>query len=319
MGEMRLVINHEGTLFEPPVEEGVKIEWERTGTPGKLTFTTVKVPDGGMDFSEGDPVAFYYDGKAVFKGYVFTKKRDREHRIQVTCYDQIRYLKNKYTYVFEKKTASQIIKALCNDFNLITGSMDNTGYVIPAVAEENVAAIDIALDVLEETLLNTGNMFVLYDNAGQLELKNVANMVSSTLIFEDSAENFDYSSSIDDETYNNIVLYYKEDDNKITLYTATNGDRVGQWGELRYFEETKNKTTAQNKANSLLQLYCKKTRELKITGAFGDVTVRGGTLIPVKLNLGDIMANNYMLVEKAVHNFDKDHYTMDLTLEGAWE
>ena len=72
MSNMRLVINHNGTLFEPPVEDGVKIEWERTGTPGKMSFTTVKVPNGGMDFFEGDPVAFYYDGKAVFKGYIFT-------------------------------------------------------------------------------------------------------------------------------------------------------------------------------------------------------------------------------------------------------
>jgi hypothetical protein len=56
-----------------------------------------------------------------------------------------------------------------------------------------------------------------------------------------------------------------------------------------------------------------------VTGAFGDVSVRGGTLIPVKLNLGDIQTNNYMLVEKVTHTFENDHYTMALTLEGAWE
>lgn len=317
MAEMLLTIQHNGNVFYPPVEEGVQIEWERTGSPGKLTFTTIKVE--GMDFHEGDAVCFYYDNKLVFMGYVFTKKRDREHRIECTCYDQIRYLKNKYTYLFENKTATQIIKALCQDFNLTTGTMDNTSYVIPAIAEENIAALDIALDVMEETLLNTGNMFVLYDDAGKICLRNSANMISETLIFEDSAENFDYSSSIDDETYNSVILYYKEDDEKIQLYTASNNDRIEQWGTLRYFEEVKSPTIAQNKANSLLKLYCKKTRELKIEGAFGDVTVRGGTLIPVKLNLGDIVVNNYMLVEKVVHNFEENYYTMDLTLDGAWE
>lgn len=322
MAEMLLTIQHNGRVFSPPVEDGVKIEWERTGSPGKLTFTTVKIGSGAntnMSFSEGDPVCFYYDNKPVFMGYVFTKKRDREHRIQVTCYDQIRYLKNKYTYVFENKTATQIITALCKDFNLYTGSMDNTGYVIPAVAEENKAALDIALGVLEDTLLNTGNMYVLYDDFGKLTLKNCTNMVSNTLICDTTAENFDYSSSIDDETYNSIVLYYKEDDNKIKVYSASNSSKISQWGTLRYFEEVKNKAIAQNKANALLKLYCKKTRELKISGAFGDTSVRGGTLIPVKLNLGDIITNNYMLVEKVTHIFEKDHYTMDLTLEGAWE
>lgn len=319
MANMKLTIQHNGTVFEPPVKDGVQIEWERTGSPGKLTFTTIKIPDSAMSFQEGDKVCFYYDGKLVFVGYVFTKKRDREHHIQVTCYDQIRYLKNKYTYVFENKTATQIVQALCSDFGLNTGSMDNTGYVIPVIAEENKAALDIILTVLEETLVNTGNMFVLYDNAGQLQIKNCANMISNKLIAEDTAENFDYSSSIDDETYNSIILYNKEDDEKIEIYTAQNAGKISQWGTLRYFEEVKNKTIAQNKANALLKLYCKKTRELKITGAFGDPTVRGGTLIPVKLNLGDITANNFMLVQKVTHNFENDHYTMDLTVEGAWE
>lgn len=322
MAKMRLTIQNNGRVFEPPVEEGVKIEWERTGSPGKLTFTTVKIGSGSgtsMAFNEGDQVCFYYDDKPIFKGYVFTKKRDREHRIEVTCYDQIRYLKNKYTYVFENKTATQIIKALTGDFGLSTGEMDNTRYVIPAIAEENISALDICLDVIEETLLNTGDMFVLYDNFGKLTLKNVANMMSDKLIYSETAENFDYSSSIDDETYNSVILYYKNDDEKIQLFTASNKERINHWGLLRYFEEVKTPTIGQNKADALLKLHCKKTRELKVTGAFGDPTIRGGTLIPVKLDLGDIITNNYMLVEKVTHNFDNDHYTMDLTLEGAWE
>lgn len=318
MAKMLLTIQHNGRVFSPPVMDGVKIEWERTGSAGKLTFTTIKTDMVSMSFQEGDPVCFYYDSKPIFMGYVFTKKRDREHHIEVVCYDQIRYLKNKYTYVFENKTATQIVSALCKDFNLQTGEMDNTAYVIPAVAEENKAALDIILNVLEDTLLNTGNMFVLYDDFGQLKVKNCANMVSNTLIMETTAENFDYSSSIDDETYNSVILYYKGDDG-IKLFTASDPKTISQWGTLRYFEEVKVPTIAQNKANSLLSLYNRKTRSLTVKGAFGDTAVRGGTLIPVKLNLGDIITNNYMLVEKVTHNFENDHYTMDLTLEGAWE
>lgn len=319
MSEMLLTIQSKGKLFSPPVKDGVKVEWDMVGSPGKLTFTTIKMPGNEMGFNEGDAVCFYYGGKQIFMGYVFTKTRDRQHHIQVTCYDQIRYLKNKYTYVFENKTATQIIQALCKDFNLYTGSMDNTGYIIPAFGEENTAALDIALKALQDTLANTGNMFVLYDDFGEITLKNAANMVSTTLIMEDTAENFDYSSSIDEETYNQVVLYYKEDDNKIKIYNASNGEKIKQWGTLRYFEEVKNKTTAQNKANNLLKLYCRKSRTLSVKNAFGDVTVRGGTLIPVMLYLGDINVKNYMLVTKVVHNFYNDYYTMDLELDGAWE
>lgn len=319
MAEMLLTIQHNNTVFSPPVEDKVKIEWEQTGSPGKLTFTVIPSPTSAMDFFEGDVVCFYYDNKPIFMGYIFTKKRDRENHIEVTCYDQIRYLKNKYTYVFQNKTASEIIQALCRDLNLYTGTMDDTAYVIPSLVEENKTVLDIALGVIEDTLTNTGNLYTLYDDFGKLTLKNSANMVSNTLIMDATAENFDYSSSIDDETYNNITLYYKEDDNKISLYTAASPSKTGEWGTLRYFEEVKNKTIAQNKANSLLKLYNKKTRKLKITKAFGDTSVRGGTLIPVKLNLGDVIVNNYMLVTKVTHTFESDYYTMDLTLEGAWE
>lgn len=317
MANMLLTIQHNGIVFSPPVLTGVQIEWERTGSPGKLTFTTPKVEN--MSFQEGDPVCFYYGDKLVFMGYVFTKKRDREQHIEVTCYDQIRYLKNKYTYVFENKSATQIIQALCKDFNLHVGTFDDTKYAIPSIVEENIAALDIVLDVLEETLVNTGEMFVFYDDAGKLTVKNCENMVSSTLIMDDTAENFDYSTSINDETYNSIVLYYKGKDETIQLFTASDKSTTAQWGTLRYFEEVKTPTIGQDKADALLKLYNKKTRKLKVTGAFGDISVRGGTLIPVKLYLGDIHANNYMLVEKVTHIFDNDHHTMDLTLEGAWE
>ena len=317
MAEMLLTIQHENSVFSPPVEDGVKIEWERTGSPGKLTFTTVGISGGS--FVEGDPVCFYYDKKPIFMGYIFTKKHDKENKITVTCYDQLRYLKNKFTYVFENKTATQIIQALCKDFNLQTGTMDNTNYVIPAIAEENKSAFDIILNVLEDTLLNTGDMFVVYDDFGKITVKNAADMVSLTLVCSQTAENFDFSSSIDDETYNQIVLYYKQNNQITQMYTASSPTTIKQWGTLRYFKEVHTPTQGQNKANALLKLYNKKTRKLTVTGAFGDISVRGGTLIPVYLALGETLANNFMLVEKVTHKFKNDHHTMDLTLAGAWE
>jgi hypothetical protein len=306
-------------MFEPPIIDGVKVEWERKGVPGKLTFTTVKIANAGMAFGEGDIVRFYYDDKPVFAGYVFTKKRDKQHHIEVVCYDQLRYFKNKYTYVFENKTATQIVEAMCKDFGLEIGTLENTKFILPAVAEENTAVIDIILSALEDTLTSTGKMFTIYDDFGKVCLRNCSDMYSTTLIDIETARNFDYSSSIDDETYNKVVLYYKDEDNVIQVFNASSKANIRQWGTLQYFEEVKSTTNAQNKAKQLLELYNRKTRSLKITGAFGAVDVRGGTLIPVKLYLGDLSLNNYMVVEKVTHNFKNDEYTMDLTVNGAWE
>ena len=63
----------------------------RTGSPGTLKFTIIA--SGGISFVEGDPVRFSADGQLIFLGWVFTKSRDRHGVIEVTCYDQLRYLK----------------------------------------------------------------------------------------------------------------------------------------------------------------------------------------------------------------------------------
>ena len=45
--------------------------------------------------------------------------------------------------------------------------------------------------------------------------------------------------------------------------------------------------------------------------------VRGGSLVAVKLGLGDMNLQSFMLVEKAVHTFKADEHTMDLVLAGG--
>lgn len=312
-----LTIQHGDTLYYPVVEDEIQLEQERSGSPSKLTFTVIK--DQTLDFSEGDPVRFLYKGKNVFFGYVFKKKRQKEHHIEVTAYDQMRYLQNKFTYVFTNKTATQIIKSVCDDFGIQPGDMENTGYVIPSLIEENISLFDIILDALDETLTNSGELYILYDDFGKLQLKNISNMTTNILIDKDTAENFTYTSSIDDETYNKIVLYYvDEETNDRIPFVASDASTIQQWGLLQYFEEVKVPSIGQSKAEALLKLYNKKTRELTIENAFGDTSVRAGSLIVVQLDLGDIVTSNYMLVEKAVHKFKNDYYTMNLTISGTW-
>lgn len=315
MQDYELTIQHQSTVYYPAVEDGVKLEQERSGSPSKLTFTVLK--DDNISFGEGDAVRFKYKGENVFFGYVFSKSRSKDGLIEVVAYDQMRYLQNKFTYVFANKSATEIIQMVCNDFGIQTGSMEDTGYKIPSLIEENMSLFDIILDALDETLRMTGELYILYDNFGSLELKNLANMKTDILIDSETAEDFDYKSSIDDDTYNKIVLYYvDEETNERIPFTASDDANIEQWGLLQYFEEVKVESSGQSKANAMLELYNKKTRELKINGAFGSTKVRAGSLIPVMLNLGDIVLSNYLLVEKVTHTFKNDLYTMDLTMNG---
>ena len=317
MSDYKLTIEYNGKVFSPAVMDGIKLTQDRVGSPAQLNFTVIK--NGTLAFNEGARVCFWYKDVPMFKGYVFTKKRDREHNIEVTAYDQLRYFKNKFTYVFTKKTAAQIIKAVCSDFQLKTGSIEDTKYTIPSLIEEDKTLFDVVYDAMDETVKNTGKLYILYDNFGSIELKELGNMKTNVLIDEETAENFSYTSSIDDETYNKIVLYYVDKKTKARIpFTAKDDSTIKQWGILQYFEEVKKQSMGQSKADALLKLYNKKKRELTINNAFGNPKVRAGSMVIVKLNLGDIITSHYMVVEKVVHNFTNDYYTMELTINGNW-
>ena len=313
---VELFIQHNSTIQFPVVKEGARLTLERKGTPGKLEFTVVKGP--GLNFAEGDPVKLTVNGTAMFYGFVFKKKRDKGGTIDVVAYDQLRYLKNKDTLTEEGLKASDLLKRLAGDFRLNLGTVEDTGYTIETIVEENQTLFDMIQNALDETLMNTGQLFCLYDDAGKLTLKNINSMKLNLLIDEETGETFDYSSSIDEQTYNKIKLTYdNEQTGKRELYIAQDGEKMNQWGVLQYFEALQSATGAAAKANALLKLYDQKTRKLTVKNAFGDVRVRAGCAVVVALNLGDIITNNYLMVEKVTHNFKGDEHFMDLTLIGG--
>jgi hypothetical protein len=92
---------------------------------------------------------------------------------------------------------------------------------------------------------------------------------------------------------------------------------MNNWGVLQHFDTLQEGENGQAKADALLSLYNKKTRNLSINNAFGDTRVRAGSLLPIILNLGDTKAQNMMLVEKCKHEFRESQHLMTLTLRGG--
>lgn len=304
------------TTYEPVITGEVKLSTERFGSPGKLTFEVVK--DGIINFQEGNAVQFRVDDVDIFLGYVFEKKRSKGETISVTAYDQLRYLKNKDVKQFENKKASQIVKSLAADFRLNCGEIADTGWVIEGLIEDNKTLFDMIQDALDETLTNTKVMYVLYDNFGKLTLKNVQDMRLNILMTDKTAEDFDYSTSIDSETYNQIKLYYDNKDTGLReIYMAKDGSNISNWGLLQYVEKADSNIGLPSKANALLSLYDKKTRKLSLKNAFGDIRVRAGCGIAVSLGLGDINVNQYFICEAVTHTFKADMHLMDISLRGA--
>jgi len=312
---VELIIHNGDSMYAPLVEEGITLEWQRKGVPGKLEFAVYK--DENISFQEGDPVRFTVDGHNTFYGYIFTKKRNKDNLIKVTAYDQLRYLKNKDTYIYKDKTATELIKMIAEDFKLYIGVLEDTGYKLSR-KEDNKTLFDIIQDALDETVKGSGKLYVLYDNFGKLTLQNIQNMKLDLLICEDTAEDYDYTSSIDTNTYNQVKLTYEnEETGNKDVYIAKDSSSINRWGLLQYLDTLQDGENGRAKADALLSLYNKKTRNLDIKGAFGDIRVRAGCSLPIILNIGDIAVQNYMIVDKVKHKFDLNNHTMDLTLIGG--
>lgn len=313
-----LLIQHGSQIMLPPVVEGVTIEWERQGQPGKLVADVVKSP--GLSFQEGDPCRFSVDGAPVFYGFVFDKSRkgSNPNVITITVYDQLYYFKNKDTYVYSNKTATEVIRMVAEDFQLQCGALEDTGYKIASRVEDNQTLFDIVQNALDETLKATGQMYVLFDDVGKLTLRALGSMKLGMLIDDEAAGDYDYKSSISSQTYDKIKLSYEnKDTGKREIYVAQDGSHINQWGVLQYYEKINSTANAKAMADALLGLYNTKTRTLKLQNVLGDIRVRAGTLLVVMLGLGDINLSNYLMVEQVKHTFSDNQHLMECKMRGG--
>ena len=316
MNKIEVIIQNGNDLYEPLVEDTITWETQRKGSCGSLTLNILK--DDVINFEEGNAIRVKLNDNKVFYGFIFKKNRNKDNVIKVVAYDQLRYFKNKDTYVYENKTASEVLKLIAKDFNLKCGHIDDTKYKIPSRIEEDKTIFDIVLNALDITLENNKEMYVLYDNFGEITLKNVSSMKLNTLIDADIIEDFDYSSSIDSNTYNKIKLSKEnEDTGNRDIYIAQDSSNINKWGILQYFETIDENVDGKSKADALLKLYNQKVKSLNLKNVLGDIQVRAGSLIAIVLDLGDMKLQNYMLVDKATHKFNNDLHTMDLTLVGG--
>ncbi|MEG6615396.1 hydrolase [Peptococcaceae bacterium 1198_IL3148] len=315
MSKCEILIQYGNTIYQPAVEEGVVWEAQRRKAAGKLTFTVLK--DAALNFTEGNAVRFTYGGEKVFYGFVFSKQRSNNDEIKVICYDQLRYFKNKDTYVYENKTATQLLRMVANDFRLKLARVADTKIALSA-SEDNKELFDIVGNALDETTTISGQSYVLYDEFGGLVLENISNMKLDILIDAETAQTYDYRSSIDSGTYNKIKLVYDNSETgKREVFIAQDSVNQNNWGILQYFESLNSNVNGKAKADTLLKLYNRKARSLSIKDCAGDVRVRGGSLVPIMLNLGDVALGNYMLVENVKHTFKESEHTMTVQINGG--
>lgn len=287
---------------------------KRSGSPASLELTVLA--DDAVVWDHGGIVAMKDDDTGLFYGYVVKISQNEKDQVAVTAYDQTWYLKkNKETYVFNGKRADEILTQIAADFGLKCGALENTGYAIPSMIEDGQTLFDIVLKALDHTLINTGKMFVLWDDFGSIRITDVAKSKLDLFVGDGSlATGFTYESDIDSETYNKIKLVQ---DNKTTgkrdVYIFQDSNSMTFWGVLQDYEsvdEKMNEAQIKERGGQMLELYNRPKKSFDVK-AILDLSVRAGRALYIGIDR--IGVSSFFIVDE--HSADLVKETMSLKLK----
>lgn len=302
------------------VAKNIKFDTEIQDNPGKLTFDILR-PDILNYVSEGSPVSLKVKGINVFWGYVFKIGKNNKKIISVTAYDQLRYFKYKDTYVISGLSCEGIFKKICLDRQIKYKIVNSCSHVLPDRVNDNKSCAEIVQYGFDKTLVDTGKWYFMRDNFGTLELLEVSQQFTELAIGDESLLiDYDYETSIDNETYNQIKLVKEnKKTKKREIYIVKDSDNMKKWGTLQYFEtvnEDANEAQIKEKAEQLLKRHNKPEKTLKLD-CIGDLRVKVGCgiYLVIKDLENDVPYNKYVIVTKVSHEFDNNSHMMNLEVK----
>lgn len=268
----------------------------------------------GINIDDGNQCLFLWNGKELFRGIFMTVSQSSSRQGTYKAYDAGIYLaKNMDTFVYKKKTATQIFGDICKKFGLEYTSV-STGHTIADLTKPNTTAADAIWAALAKTYNATGRRYYVLAQKGVLKLiARADNMVQ--LVVEEGANAIEYTRERSIEnTYTRVKLY--SDANK-QLASASDTSIESKIGIMQYTEQADSKdkkATLTTKAKTLLAVK-KKTEETLEVEVIGDVTVYSG--MAIYLHLPYIGLKKTYYVDEDSHEFVGSKHTMQLKLNAV--
>lgn len=302
------------------IADKITVKKSVDGTAGQLTCILHKDPNQKLNSIDkvgtGSAISFRVDDTNVFFGYIFKIGTDAEENYKITCYDSLRYLKNTNVYTFKTETASQIFEKVCQDFDLKYEVKTPISYIPPANQYLNKTLYQIIETGLQLASINDKVLYYIIDDYGTIKLSNYkyeGEQLSIQLGDMSVVNSFTYEKSIDEDTYNQVKLYRKNNTSgNIDTWIVFDSDKIKQWGVLQLFEQVNDKLNPaqiKEKAEQYLSVKNRETETLKIQ-AEGILECTAGKRLRFVYNKEGI--NKWMWIKSSTHTFTKEEHIMDL-------
>jgi len=287
--------------------------------PGKLEFSILE--DKAVFLRAGDIIEVIADGKKLFKGKVFVRKKKKEKLWQITAYDNLRYLKNEDTIVFGAGTASARFTKICQTQGVPYKVLDNSGYNCAAVVQDKKTYFTMIDEAIRETRTGNYMRYGIRDNYGTLEFFALNRFVTKLVLGDGSlVTGYNYEASIDD-AYNAIKVIREDKDTETReVYASTHSGNIAKWGRLQMVENVSdadlNSAQLKQQAADLLAEHNKETKTLSLD-CVGSLDIQAGCSFVLRLadlQRDSIGNDNLGLVTSCTHSLESIH-AMDLEVE----
>lgn len=323
--------NPKGTSYElKDIVSDIKWTTDLNFSAGELAFDLIQEKNPIIPYT-GDIITFKWDKTKIFYGYVWKYTVKKDNTVSVTCYDKMRYLKNKDSIVFQTGTIADRFNNVTHRAGIKHKVVNSQTHKVAAEVCDGKTYFDMLKSAVKKHLKSTGHMYFLFTNYDTVELRK-APFKNLNLIVGSGSGATDYTYSVDiNNTYNVIKVVQKNTkDSKSETATADTGDDPAktsftsktvsgkspeQWGVLRDVVSKKDKATwaqAIKEARDTLHDKNLANKTLSIT-CMGDLNLIPGNTVKVKLDNFDKTLSK-CAITKATHNFGTD-YTCELEMK----
>ncbi len=313
-----LIDNRDGQLLELPVE---RFAWktERKGAAGELNIDFLLKPGTTATVKEGAVIRVKVGQAKVFYGFVFRVSGNLTSKISVKAFDQLRYLKNKDTFVLKEMKASEAITIIAKRMGCNIGSIEDTVHLQPARVEDETEAFDIILDYISISLTTQMRDYILYDDFGKLTLRGMNKMAIPITEFYIGDESLlteaEWERSIEDAVNRVKLVQDNKETGKREVYISQDSGNIAKWGLLQEFQKVDEKMKPpeiKETAEAIMRVKNRVSQTLKLS-ALGYWGVRAGRLTPVYIE--QLGFKHHLMVESCTHTWERGVHKMDLEMK----
>lgn len=316
--ELYLQNSNTGKVYNiADISEEIQVTQQLDGEAGKLTCLLQKDPNNLLEIANGSIISFIVDGKGFFFGYVFTIGTDSEENYKITCYDQLRYLKNSDIMATSNMTASDIFVKVCQNYGLRYKVKVPTYYKPKAYLHNNKTLYTIIKRGMDLASVYDKARYYIIDNFGTLTWSELSYEKTNVQLGGGSLlTDYKYEKSIDNDTYNQVKFYRN---NKTTgkrdVWIVKDSNNIKRWGILQFLkqaDDSANASQVRETASNYLKTKNKEKETLKLE-ADGIIDLVPGRGIKFVLEREGI--NKWMWIKSSTHTFTKYSHKMELEVE----